>query len=417
MNRSTKPNLTLPAIAAAAASLLAGTAQAATCPAALAPATLCTLITFEKVGSLDPFGGMDATVEANPTNALQKSAKFVKDSTDETWAGATVWTYNDPVGAPKAVNPTFGFSQGTKIQMAVYAQKAGIPIMVKVQDALNSFLNKESGSVMTTKAGWQTLVFDFAGVDTTKTYNQLIVFPGFQASPPPGTPSTVYIDNIVYPTGVKKVPVSCNTGGPIVLVGGKYASDYSATGTIECGSYGYYSGDSSDQLWWFGYGDSTTAGEHPAMYFGYGIKIGSPSWGIGGYVKAPKNGYVQIGATKNNVSGVTFELWGNTELTSLRKPLNVVLKARRNATLGCQASISTTVTPPWDGVASYSTALSAFKLDLPACGVLNTAAKVLASGIAEFHAQALAPNLFTGDSWGTGYSANALNIGKITFTP
>jgi hypothetical protein len=261
------------------------------------------------------------------------------------------------------------------------------------------------------------MVFDFAGVDTTKTYNQLIVFPGFQASPPAGTPSTVYIDNIIYPTGVKKVPIKCNSGGPIVLVDGKFASDYTATGSVECGSYGFYSGDASDQLWWFGYGDAANSGDHPAMYFGYGIKMGSPSWGIDGFVKAPKNGYVQISPSKNNVTGLTFELWGNTELTGLRKPLNVVLKARWNNTLKCQASISTTVTPPWDGVASYSVALNTFTLDLPACGALNTVAKVLAGGIAEFHAQALAPNLYTGDSWGTGYSANALNIGKITFTP
>jgi hypothetical protein len=139
---------------------------------------------------------------------------------------------------------------------------------------------------------------------------------------------------------------------------------------------------------------------------------------VDGYVKAPKNGYVPISATTNNVTGVTFELWGNDQLTSKHLPIKVLLKARTNATLGCAATISTTVTPANIGVSSYSKALSAFTMDTT-CGTLNTVAKVLASGVAEFHAQALAPNLnYTTDADPvSGRAPNGLNIGKITFTP
>jgi hypothetical protein len=420
MTKSTQ-RVALLAVASAAASLFAGAAQAAGCSAALAPATVCSVITFEKVGGLIPFEGLvSADVVANPTNALQKSAKFVKASTGAPWAGATVYTYDDPVAAPKAINPTIGFSHGTKIQISVYAEAAGICMMAKVENALNGGISKESGCVNSTKRGWQNLVFDFAGIDTTKTFNRISLFPMFMGQPPVGAPSTTYFDNIMYPTGVVQKPQPpCNSGGKITLVDGKFSSDYSSTASGECGSYGFYSGEPTDPLWWNGYADNGAAGGHPSMYFGYGV---SPtSWGVGGFVKAPKNGYVPISATTNNVTGVTFELWGNDELLSAlqaktpKGTLNVVMKARPNATLGCQASISTTVTPMNNGVSSYSKALSAFTLDLPACGVLNTAAKVLASGIAEFHAQAVAPNLFRPN--GTDQFPNGLNIGKITFTP
>jgi hypothetical protein len=373
-----------------------------------------------RVGAAEAFGGLEASVVANPTNALQKSAKYVKESADAVWAGATVWNYTDPAGPTFAVNPTIGFSQGTKIQMAVYAEAAGLCMMAKVEDAQNAGINKESGCVMTTKAGWQTMVFDFTGVDLAKTYNRLSLFPRFLEDPLGVPVSTTYFDNIVYPSGVIQKPKPpCNTGGKIILVDGKYASDYSGTGTGECGSYGDYSGEPTDPRWWGGYANNGDAGGHPSMYFGYGV---SPtSWGVGGYVKAPKNGFVPISATTNNMKGVTFELWGNDELLSAlqakspKGTLHVTMKARPNVPLACTASISTDVTPMNNGVSSYSKALSSFTLDLPACGALNTVAKVLASGIAEFHAQAIAPNLYRPNN--TDQFPNGLNIGKITFTP
>lgn len=138
-------------------------------------ATTVTLpVSFENSSltyALTPFEGAETAIETNPVpggiNPSSTVVKFTKTVDSQPWAGATL-----ELEAP------IDFSSTTKISVKVYSPKAGIPVLMKLENNTDSNINSEV-SVMTTKENqWEELVFDFSsvGIDTAQEYGKVIMF-------------------------------------------------------------------------------------------------------------------------------------------------------------------------------------------------------------------------------------------------
>ncbi|SFN43490.1 hypothetical protein [Salegentibacter flavus] len=138
-------------------------------------ATTVTLpVSFENSSltySLTPFEGAETAIENNPVpggiNPSSTVVKFTKTVDSQPWAGATL-----ELEAP------IDFSSTTKISVKVYSPKAGIPVLMKLENSTVNTINSEV-SVMTTKENqWEELVFDFStvGIDTAQEYGKVIMF-------------------------------------------------------------------------------------------------------------------------------------------------------------------------------------------------------------------------------------------------
>jgi methionine-rich copper-binding protein CopC len=106
-----------------------------------------------------------------------------------------------PFFATGATTPT-----ATTLTMVINAPAAGIPIELKIENAVNGTQYAETHAT-TTAAGWQTLTFDFTNntqagglptpaLNSTYTYDKMSVFPDFLQSPT--TEATYYIGAITF---------------------------------------------------------------------------------------------------------------------------------------------------------------------------------------------------------------------------
>jgi hypothetical protein len=429
----TKTVLRLSVLAlAAAASLFSGAANAAqldiaplnaTCP----NARVC--IDFEtnnwSFTTFGAYGGSFMTAEyvtrlpVSGTNT--QAVKITKGAGAELWAGVTIWSEaGDKLPAIGLKPPTDAVPNGMKIPVSVYSNSVGRKIKLKIENAANGGIFVEADAYTTLANKWEVLWFDFgspaAGTwSATETYDRMSVFPGFGTVP--AVDEITYIDAITYRKFV--APPPCNSGGKQALVAGQFSSDYSATKSAECGSFGFYAG-ANDTLWWNGYANKVQAGGHPSQYFGFGTDPAT-TWGVGGFVKAPKDGYAVVNPNSTNpveqYKGISFELWGNDELMNVHPPINVLLTSRPitlpDSTV-CTPAVTTTVQVAAPGVQSYAVAFSSFSV-AQSCGTTtNTTAKILLRGVTAMHAQVLKDNLY--GAGGPGPVPNGLNMGKISFT-
>ena len=119
---------------------------------------------------------------ANAVNSSQTVASYTKVSGSETWAG-TVITLNEAID----------FNTSTLIAVDVYSPTAGTPILFKVEDSqdTNNFVEIEVNTTLANE--WETLVFDLSAVDTSISYESVILFFNMNT---PGTGETYYFDNI-----------------------------------------------------------------------------------------------------------------------------------------------------------------------------------------------------------------------------
>lgn len=138
-------------------------------------ATAVTLpVTFENSSltySLLPFEGAETVIEANPypggINPSNTVVKFTKTVDSQPWAGATL-QLEEPID----------FSSTTKISVKVYSPKAGIPVLMKLENNTDSGINSEISVTTTKENQWEELVFDFSkvGIDTSQEYGKVIMF-------------------------------------------------------------------------------------------------------------------------------------------------------------------------------------------------------------------------------------------------
>jgi hypothetical protein len=347
--------------------------------------------------------------------------KIKKSVGSEIWAGVTIWSGANQTVPPMLKPNTPDKPANQTISLKVKSNTVGRNIKLKIENSVNG-ASVEVDVPTTLANAWETMKFDFSKPTTgtynpNETYDRVSVFPGFGSQPQ--ALETTLIDDLVYVKAPVKGP--CNTGGKQFLVDGKYASDYGASSSGECGSYGFYAG-ADDQLWWNGYANNAQAGGHPSQYFGYGT-VQANTWGVGGFVKAPKDGLVIVDPSSADptvrYTGMTFEVWGNDELMNTHPQILVLLKVgpitMPDGSL-CTPVIQKSVNVAAAGVQSYSMTFGDFTV-AQACGdTANSVKKILKKGVREVHAQVLSQFLYTNGGDANGRYPNGLNMGKITFT-
>ena len=138
--------------------------------------------TFEWTG----FGGAAAEIVENPDatgeNTSARVVKLNKGDGSETWAGA-VLQFPDPID----------FSTNQKITMQVWSPTAGIPVLLKVENATDSGVYIEVTQNTTVANAWETLTFDYAAGNLAADYSKLAVFFDFGTA---GTGADYYFDDI-----------------------------------------------------------------------------------------------------------------------------------------------------------------------------------------------------------------------------
>jgi len=360
-----------------------------------------------------PFEGLvSAAQSADPVNALNKVAKFVKGPAGQPWAGATVYT-NASDNSVAAV----GLSSSKLVTLRVYAEAAGQTIRLKIESATDPLTSLEAEALTTQAGAWETLSFDFAApvagsYDPCKTYNKISLFPQFSGTTAPDHDTTTYFDELKYAADTGGGGDGSCGVGLIDLVGGKFASSYAASGnawiSAEGGDAITYIDDSVPTQYWWG-GVAPASDTTPAnYYFGYGINIANKPWGFAAAVKAPTNGAARVA----QYGSFKIEVWGNNELMSTLPTLTVLMVGP--PINGCAAVLQGSFQVTGTGPRAYTVPMSSLALQTPCAFTTPTAA--LIGGVAEIHIQVLADNVqYTTPADGNGNYANGLNIGPMTF--
>lgn len=133
------------------------------------------------------FGGAGAAVVDNPDiTAGNMSARVVelnKSNGSEVWAGAFL-----PLEGP------VDFSAASKIFVNVWSPRAGIPVILKLEDAVDADINVEVTANTTVANGWHQMEFDFSGAgDLTLPYEKVVIFFDFGTA---GMDENFYFDDI-----------------------------------------------------------------------------------------------------------------------------------------------------------------------------------------------------------------------------
>lgn len=133
------------------------------------------------------FAGADTQVIDNPSptgiNTSTKVAAFTKGAAALTYAGSLL-----DLATP------INFSGLQKIKMKVWSPQAGVVVKMKLEKLGNSAINVEEDATTTVANGWETLTYDFTGINNANNYQKLILFFDFGNI---GTGTTYYFDDII----------------------------------------------------------------------------------------------------------------------------------------------------------------------------------------------------------------------------
>jgi hypothetical protein len=162
-------------------------------------------VTFE-AASVDygviGFGGAEqSSIVVDPTLASNKVAQVIKSATADATAGTTVTA---PAQLGFATRIPFTNTK-TKMTLRVWAPQAGITVRLKVEDHLNATHAVETDAVVTTAAGWQTLVFDFANeaagtlaLNLNYNYDKATIFFNYGVAGSVSGEKTYYFDDMLF---------------------------------------------------------------------------------------------------------------------------------------------------------------------------------------------------------------------------
>ena len=137
-------------------------------------------------------GAEGTTVENGPAGGSGKALKILRLGGD-VFAGAFVTTSAIPFAANRRT-----------ITARVYSPAAGIPMVLKVEDASGA-ASAEIAATPAVVAGWQTLTWVVTGLDLTKNYVKVVLLPRLgTVDPAPGV--SYYFDDITLTTAGAVVP-------------------------------------------------------------------------------------------------------------------------------------------------------------------------------------------------------------------
>jgi hypothetical protein len=144
------------------------------------------------------FGRATAEVIDNPdASGINTSARVVKQTKE---VGSEVWG-----GASMKLEQPINFEEFKKIDVDVWSPKAGAPILLKIESSANpQGVFFELTATTTTSRAWETLTYDFTGIDAAQTYDQIVFFFDFGTA---GDASNYYYDNVRYVATDGNAPV------------------------------------------------------------------------------------------------------------------------------------------------------------------------------------------------------------------
>ena len=156
------------------------------------------------------FGGAASSLVADPLDASNTVAQTVKSSTAETFAGTVM---GNGSGFANAIPFT---AEETTMTVRVYSPAAGIPVLLKVENADASVFSEVIVNTTVANA-WEILTFDFstASIDTSATFVQAIIFFNFNNA---GADRTYFWDDVTF--GAAVTPTS--GGADFEPAGGPY---------------------------------------------------------------------------------------------------------------------------------------------------------------------------------------------------
>jgi hypothetical protein len=149
-----------------------------------------TPLTFETEFTLDAFDGGATSVVANPdTNGNSSSSvlQLVKGA-GQPWAGSKI-----------TIPTPFDFSGGTTITAKVWSPRAGLNLLFKFEDAVpwpNVTGTAEVIATTTVANGWETLSFDFSGIDMGIDWYNLVMIMDNGTQGDGSANYTIYVDDI-----------------------------------------------------------------------------------------------------------------------------------------------------------------------------------------------------------------------------
>ena len=161
------------------------------------------------VYDLQSFGGANAVLGFDPTDASNQVVAITKPPGSECFGGTTIGG-----GPTTCLDTAIPFAAGsTTITVDVFSPVAGAPILLKVEDCANGGISSEIIVLTTAANTWETLTFDLSmgcpsPVNFANVYDKITVFPNFTCTPDacgavnPGAGSAFstdpfYIDNII----------------------------------------------------------------------------------------------------------------------------------------------------------------------------------------------------------------------------
>jgi len=127
-------------------------------------------LNFESAGlkySFTGFDGGNVSIIANPyaggINTSTKVAKMVKNS-GQTWGGSFL-----------ALDYPIDFSTKKTFKMKVWSPRAGARILLKVENMTNGSINFDKEATTTKANEWEELTFDYSGINTSNSYQKIVL--------------------------------------------------------------------------------------------------------------------------------------------------------------------------------------------------------------------------------------------------
>lgn len=167
---------------------------------------------FESSTLVYAFGNFDGgvlTVISNThsggINTSAKVAKMVKNA-GQTWGGSSL----------KLGNP-IDFSANKIFRMKVFSPRAGAKVLLKVENPTDNSINFEKEVATTLANTWEDLVFDYSAINTTRSYQNLVIIFDNGTAGDGSANFTFLIDDIrltnTIPNGRLTLPVTFDEAG------------------------------------------------------------------------------------------------------------------------------------------------------------------------------------------------------------
>jgi hypothetical protein len=361
-----------------------------------------TIVTFDEATAptLADFGqGAALSVVTGPTGGSGKAAKMVKGTGQPSWNGM-FWTLPTPI-TPTSTTATF--------TAQVWADTAGTGNRLYIEDTGGGQVVITSASPGTLATGqWQTVTWNFTGIDTTKTYTKMGFVPNFGGATT-SAPETYYLDTVTYLSGSAPAPSPTPSPTPSGTFSTGFKSNFT---TVEGGAYYPKSGGSMDNYGCTSPGTTTQCGSGGAYTDG-ATPVSAASSGFFSYYQIPVTNtsvgeYVGVGILAPGVAALSgtadtpgtsvagktnlnFGLAQNPEWYGITNGNNFMISMDMGKVYagGCHVQLRAIVTPTAQA-ASYSVPLSTFAV-VQDCGTSISLANALAQ-------QSVAQISFEGDA-------------------